>query len=78
MRVRKTKHGFKGTQLRSDRVTLLKRKCSIEQGKALVTLFPISTYIKQVFNELLTDKRHIKVPQDRLIVLHDQTSVASL
>jgi len=29
--------------------------------------FPRSTYIIHVFNTLPTDKRHIKVPQDRLL-----------
>jgi len=44
-----------------------KLDCICWTGKSVTNAFPRLTDIIQVFNELLTDKRHIKVSQSRLL-----------
>ena len=39
----------------------------VKQGKSVTNAFPRSIDIIQVLNEFATDKRHTKVPQDRLL-----------
>ena len=50
-----------------DLVTRFKIGMYLLNWKKHLNAFPRSTDIIQVLNELVTDKRHIKVPQDRLL-----------
>jgi len=50
-----------------DLATQFKIRMYLLNRESVTYAFPRSTDIKQVLNELPTDKRHIKVPQDRLI-----------
>jgi len=50
-----------------DLATQIKVGMSLLNREKRYNAFPRSTDITEVLNELLTDKSHIKVPQDRLL-----------